>query len=115
MISDRLASLASVLLQLRKMRNSQFSNTMFSGDEAWGLLLSLFVADTIGTRLTGRMALEGEACSRAVGNRWLRYLGDGEGDLDDPLTLTPLAVSIVETWLENAHQIIDEGLFQPRS
>jgi hypothetical protein len=86
---------------------------MFLGDEVWNFLLSLFLADSRGERLTGRGLITQEGCSAEVGRRWLIYLthieyvlGDGDGNLDVPLTLTPDCLNRVEEWLVDARSDI---------
>lgn len=109
MAHDELTRLAKTLLHIRLERCSRFDRGLFLGEQVWNILLILFIADGHGERLTGRMAIAREGGSEEVGRRWLRYLtslgyivGDGEGDLDDPLTITPVCLHELEGWLRDA-------------
>ncbi len=109
MPDDELTLLARALLRIRQSRAGRFNAGLFHGEQVWNLLLILFIADGRGERLTGRMAIEREGGSLEVGRRWFRYLtqlgyivGDGEGHLDDPLTMTPECVHELEAWLREA-------------
>lgn len=81
---------------------------------AYELLLALFIADSRGERLTGLAALERIGGSSATGRRWIEYLtreeliiGDGDGNLHDPLTLTAKALHALEEWLSRARETLD--------
>ena len=109
MADDELTRLAKALLRVRQSRPARFNAGLFHGEQVWNLLLILFIADGHGERLTGRMAIEREGGSLEVGRRWFRFLtqlgyivGDGEGHLDDPLTMTPVCVHELEGWLREA-------------
>lgn len=111
MPDDELTLLARALLRVRQSRSTRFNAGLFHGEQVWNLLLILFIADGRGERLTGRMAIEREGGSPEVGRRWFRYLtqlgyvvGDGEGHLDDPLTMTPECVHELEAWLREARE-----------
>lgn len=113
MINDRLARLAASLLRIRQDRAHHFTREMFGGEQAWDMLLILFVADALGECITGREAVSRDGGSAESGRRWLRYLsrrqyvvGDGDGDLDDTLTLTPLCLNLLERWLEDAGEAL---------
>ncbi len=67
--------LASAILEARRRRTEIFNPAMF-GEPAWELLLTLFVMDREGPRLTiGRLAqVAGTKLTTAL--RWLEYLED---------------------------------------
>jgi hypothetical protein len=103
---DALAELARAILKVRRDRRHDLPSELFGGEYAYELLLVLFVADSHGRRLTGRTALEQIHGTSDVGRRWIEYLtrekliiGDGDGNLDDTLTLTPRALNALERWL----------------
>jgi hypothetical protein len=109
MPDDELTSLVNVILRLRRNRHALFRREMFGGEQAWELLLILFVADARGERLSGRMAIDQQGGAVETGRRLLQYLtsrnlivGDGEGHLDDTLTLTPAGLQKLELWLSEA-------------
>ena len=109
MAEDTLAELAGSILQVRKDRRRDLPADLFGGELAYELLLVLFVADSRGQRLTGRTALEEVGGATNVGRRWIEYLtrekliiGDGDGNLNDTLTLTPRALNALERWLRHA-------------
>jgi len=70
-----LTHLARTILEARRRRAETFNPTMF-GEPAWELLLTLFVMDREGPRLTiGRLAeIGGIKLTTAL--RWLEYLED---------------------------------------
>jgi DNA-binding MarR family transcriptional regulator len=72
-----LIRLAEAILEDRRRRGLLFNPAMF-GEPAWELLLTLFVMDQHGPRLTiGRLAqLAGTKLTTAL--RWLEYLEDQE-------------------------------------
>jgi hypothetical protein len=103
---DALAELANAILRVRRDRRQDLPPELFGGEFAYELLLVLFIADSHGKRLTGRTALERIHGTAEVGRRWIEYLtrekliiGDGDGNLDDTLTLTPRALNALERWL----------------
>lgn len=109
MADDALAALARAILEVRRDRRRDLPAELFGGEIAYELLLVLFVADSLGRRLTGRTALDEVEGTHAVGRRWIEYLtreeliiGDGDGNLDDTLTLTPRALNALERWLTHA-------------
>lgn len=111
MASDALAELAQTILDVRIRRDRDLPGELFGGELAYELLLVLFVADANGQRLSGRMALAKVGGSQRVGRRWIEYLtrrqlivGDGDGNLDDTLTLTPRALNALEQWLSDARE-----------
>ncbi len=109
MADDALAELARAILVVRQDRRRDLPPELFGGELAYELLLVLFIADSHGRRLTGRTALEGVGGQAQIGRRWIEYLtregliiGDGDGNLDDTLTLTPRALNALERWLADA-------------
>ena len=112
MPDDDLTALAGMMLHVRKSRAGHVPVDLLRGEQVWDLLLILFIADGHGERLTGRAAVGRDGGSVETGRRWLQHLtrigyvvGDGAGDLDDPLTMTPQGVHILELWL---HQAADQ-------
>jgi hypothetical protein len=106
---DDLTELAIVMLRLRQSRSAMLPPDLFGGEQPWDFLLLLFVADGRGKRLTGRMILDRTGGSERTGQRWLSYLaaqdlivGDGDGQLDDALTLTQAGLHRLELWLAEA-------------
>lgn len=116
MVDDRLAEFARAILKVRRDRRHELPAELFGGELAYELLLILFIADSRGERLTGRSALEQAGGVSAAGRRWIAYLtreklivGDGDGNLDDTLTLTAKALSALEGWLSRAHETFDQS------
>jgi DNA-binding MarR family transcriptional regulator len=72
-----LVKLAQTIIEARRRRAEIFNPAMF-GEPAWELLLTLFVMDREGPRLTiGRLAqVAGTKLTTAL--RWLEYLEDQE-------------------------------------
>ncbi|MCP3733554.1 hypothetical protein M9979_01475 [Sphingomonas sp. RP10(2022)] len=102
---DQLGQAARAILANRQLRQTILPAELF-GEWPWGALLTLFVADAEGRRLTGHMIAEQLACPKPVMARWIQHLsttglvvGDGTGDLNDLLTLSPRAISALETYL----------------
>lgn len=111
---DTLAELARAILAVRRDRRRELPAELFGGEMAYELLLVLFVADARGERLTGFTALEQIGGVSATGRRWIEYLsreklvlGDGDGDLNDTLTLTAKALNALEGWLSRARETLD--------
>ena len=111
---DTLAELARAILAVRRDRRRELPAELFGGELAYELLLVLFVADARGERLTGFTALEQIGGVSATGRRWIEYLtreklvlGDGDGDLNDTLTLTAKALNALEGWLSRARETLD--------
>jgi hypothetical protein len=111
---DTLAELARAILAVRRDRRQELPAELFGGELAYELLLVLFVADARGERLTGFTALEQIGGVSATGRRWIEYLtreklvlGDGDGDLNDTLTLTAKALNALEGWLSRARETLD--------
>lgn len=109
MANDVLAELADTILRVRRDRHRDLPKELFGGELAYELLLVLFIADAKGQRLSGRTALAEVDGPERVGRRWIEYLtrkrlilGDGDGNLDDTLTLTPRALNALEQWLADA-------------
>ncbi len=78
---------------------------------AWNILLALFVADADGRRVTGRDLLKVAEAPESNGQRWILVLhgegllvGDGRGNLDDVIGLTPKAISAVESCMIDAQR-----------
>ncbi|SEJ58255.1 hypothetical protein SAMN05428950_10293 [Sphingomonas sp. OV641] len=114
MVDDTLAEFARAILEVRRDRRRELPAELFGGELAYELLLILFIADARGERLTGKSALEQAGGVSAAGRRWIEYLtrekliiGDGDGNLDDTLTLTAKALNALEGWLSRAHETFD--------
>lgn len=79
------------------------------------MLLELFVADANGHRLTARAVGKQNNIPSSILSRWLMHLtqigfivGDGDGNLDDPLTLSGKALDTIESVMAKA-----DGLREP--
>lgn len=110
---DQTTNLATAILEFRRMRAEDLPAELFH-DPAWDFLLELFVADAQGVRLTGREVSRRSGISPRVISMWLLHLsklrlvvGDGEGDLDDLLTLSPDGVERMERLLGRARALKD--------
>lgn len=84
---------------------------MFS-EPGWDLLLELFVADANGHRLTARDVSDRANIPPTVLSRWLLHLtqigfivGDGDGNLDDLLTLSGKALDAIESVMAKADEL----------
>ena len=107
-MQDQAKALAEAMLEFRKGRAREFPVGLF-GEAGWEFLLALFIADADGKSATGRGLCKKLGTAPSVGSRWLRYLsdeglvvGDGDGDLDDRLTMAPTAVERMERLLDHA-------------
>lgn len=106
--NDRAATFAAAMLEFRHARADVLPDHLF-GEPAWNLLLELFVADARGQRLTGRDVSARSKIPLTVLSRWLIHLtrigfivGDGDGNLDDPLTLSGVAMQSLETIIKRS-------------
>ncbi|MGU3389188.1 hypothetical protein [Sphingomonas sp. M1A8_2b] len=111
--NDQAAQLAASILRFRRFREKVLTPDIF-GEPAWELLLEVFVADAAGEPITARMVAERRGTSPAVLSRWLRHLtvqglivGDGDGDVDDELTLSGIGMEKIETVLLEARVLTD--------
>jgi hypothetical protein len=111
--NDRSSAIAARVLAFRRQRCEILPREIFS-EPAWDLLLDLFVADAAGRRVTARHVSERSDVSNAVMSRWVKYLaqagliiGDGEGDLDDELTLSGKAFEAIERMMSKASVFSD--------
>jgi hypothetical protein len=102
---DRLSEAARAILVNRRSRLDLLPAELF-GEWPWEVLLTLFVADAEGRRLTGRTIIAEIACTPLTMTRWLEHLartglivGDTSDDLDAPLTLSPAGISALESYL----------------
>lgn len=109
---DDLTAFAGLMLDIRKSRAGHVPVDLLRGEQVWDLLLILFIADSRGERLTGRAVVGRDGGSAETGRRWLQHLtrigyvlGDGDGNLDDLLTMTPQGVHVLEMWL---HEVADQ-------
>lgn len=112
--NDQAAQLAASILRFRRFRGKILSPVIF-GEPAWELLLEVFVADANGEAITARMVAERSGGSPAVISRWLKHLtvqglvvGDGDGNVDDELTLSGSGMEKIETVLLEARFLKDE-------
>lgn len=101
---DFAANMADKILRVRRARSKIFAAELFN-EPAWDLLLELFVADAEGRRLTAAEIGDRAGIVPAVLSRWLIHLsniglvvGDGDGNLDDVLTLSQEGIVNME-WL----------------
>lgn len=104
--NDEVANRAALLLAFRRARTEELPASLF-GEPSWEFLLELFIADARGVRITGRQVSERFHISEGVASRWLKHLsaeglviGDGDGDLDDELTLSGAAMAKMERLME---------------
>ena len=109
--NDRSASLAAAILDFRRSRLTVLPAELFA-EPAWDLLLELFLADAEGRRLTARQVCKRSNISESVMSRWLTHLsqsgfvvGDGDGDLDDPLTLSADMLAKIEHIMARAQTL----------
>lgn len=109
--NDHAASLAAAMLDFRRSRSKILPADLFA-EPAWDLLLELFVADAQGRRLTARQVCDRSGISSYVMARWLMHLsqsgfviGDGNGDLDDLLTLSAGTLAKMEDMMDHARQL----------
>ncbi|MBD8641952.1 hypothetical protein [Sphingomonas sp. CFBP 13733] len=79
-------------------------------------MLELFVADANGRRVTAREVSHRNNIPGNVLARWLMHLtqigfiiGDGDGNLDDQLTLSGKALDIIETVMAKAAELREAG------
>jgi hypothetical protein len=107
---DRAAALASHMLDFRRARHDVFPSELF-GEPGWDLLIELFIADATGHRLTGRDVSIRNSIAPTTLSRWLMHLsklgyivGDGRGDLDDALVLSPVGLDRFEIIIERLTQ-----------
>ena len=112
--NDQAAKLAASILRFRQFRGKVLTRDIF-GEPAWELLLEVFVADANGEAVTGRMVAERRGVPPAVLSRWLKHLtvqglivGDGEGNVDDELTLSGIGMERTELVLLEARILKDE-------
>ena len=110
---DRAAATADAILRFRRIRSELLPHELFA-EPGWDLLLELFVADAHGHRLTAREVSDRDNIPPTVLSRWLIHLtqigyivGDGDGNLDDLLTLSGKALDIIEIVLAKASQVRD--------
>lgn len=111
--NEEAAQLASAILAFRRYRSLALSPDIF-GEPAWELLLEVFVADAAGAPMTARIAAERSEIPPTVMSRWLRHLsakdlviGDGDGNVDDELTLSGSGMAAIEEVLLQARFIKD--------
>ncbi|MES3154234.1 hypothetical protein [Sphingomonas faeni] len=111
--NDEAAQIASAILSFRRYRSRALSAAIF-GEPAWELLLEVFVADAAGIPMTGNIAAERSGTHANVMSRWLRHLsveglliGDGDGNLNDELTLSGAGMAAIEDILLQARSLKD--------
>ena len=111
--NEEAARIASAILLFRRCRSQALSPDIF-GEPAWELLLEVFVADAEGAPMTARIAAERSETPPSVMSRWLKHLsakkmviGDGDGNLDDELTLSGAGMAAIESVLLQARALKD--------
>ena len=114
--SDELAEMAKAKLAFRRIRPSELPSGLFS-ETGWEFILELFVADARGERLTGNMVVARSGANATTASRWLKHLaadglvvGDGNGDLNDLLTLAPATLAHVEALMKEALRLKEQLL-----
>lgn len=110
---DRASATASSILKFRRIRSEILPPELFA-EPGWDLLLELFVADANGHRIAARAVGDRNKIPPTVLSRWLIHLtqigfvvGDGDGDLDDLLTLSGKALDAIETVLVKANELLE--------
>lgn len=105
---DLSAVTADVILRFRRIRSEIMPRELFN-EPGWDLLLELFVADANGQRITAREVSDRNNIPASILSRWLMHLtqigfiiGDGDGNLDDQLTLSGKAFDIIESVMAKA-------------
>lgn len=108
---DETTRLAEAILEFRLSSSREFPGGMF-GETGWEFLLALFIADAHEEETTGGTIGERIGASDRAASRWLHYLsseglvdGDGDGDLGDPLVLSPAAIDRMERLLDHAKSL----------
>lgn len=108
---DRSADLAAAMMDFRRARSEILPAELFA-EPAWDLLLELFVADANGTELSGADVSKRCNIAPSVLSRWLCHLsqcqliiGDGTGDLTDPLTLSGEGLASMERAMTHAYNL----------
>ncbi|RYF12068.1 MAG: hypothetical protein EOO77_18120 [Oxalobacteraceae bacterium] len=108
---DRAAATAGAILKFRRIRSEILPRELFA-EPGWDLLLELFVADANGHRLTARAVSERDNIPPSVLSRWLIHLtqigfiiGDGDGNLDDALTLSGEALDTIDSVMAKADEL----------
>lgn len=120
MQGNEAAQIASAILSFRRYRSRALSPDIF-GEPAWELLLEVFVADAEGAPMTARIAAERSKTPPSVMSRWLKHLsakelviGDGDGNLDDELTLSGAGMAAIEIVLLQA-RVLKDGIVSTAS
>lgn len=111
--NDRAAATADAILRFRRVRSEMLPQELFA-EPGWDLLLELFVADANGHRLTARDVSDRDNIPPSVLSRWLIHLtqigfivGDGDGNLDDLLTLSGKALDVIERVMIRANELAE--------
>ncbi len=111
--NDEAAQIARAILSFRRYRSRALSSDIF-GEPAWELLLEVFVADAAGAPMTGKVAAQRSGTTPNVMSLWLKHLsakgllvGDGDGNLDDELTLSGPGMAAIEEVLLQARDLKD--------
>ncbi len=111
--NEEAAQLAGAILAFRRFRSQALPSDIF-GEPAWELLLEVFIADAVGAPMTAGIAAERSETPPNVMSRWLRHLsaeglviGDGDGNLDDELTLSGSGMAAIEGVLLQARSLKD--------
>lgn len=108
---DRATATATAILKFRRIRSEMLPKELFA-EPGWDFLLELFVADSNGHRLTARDVSDRANIPPTVLSRWLIHLteigfivGDGDGNLDDLLTLSGKALDSIESVMSKANEL----------
>jgi CTP-dependent riboflavin kinase len=107
---DEAASLARIVLALRNKRAEHLPVDLL-GEQAWGILLAMFVADAESERLTAAEACARAGGSSAVAMRWLHALEqyglvacEMACESRQLVALTPAGISAIEACMEDARR-----------
>ena len=109
--NDPSATIAAAMLEFRRTRLRILPSELFA-EPAWDLLLELFIADAEGRRMTARQVCVRSGIAPSVMSHWLRHLsqsgyviGDGEGDVDDLLTMSAQMLAKMEVMMDHAQSL----------
>lgn len=105
---DEAARLARTVLTLRHKRVDHLPAELF-GDQAWGMLLVLFIADADGERVTAYETFDRVGVAYPVGKRWFAALAsmdlatsNGPCDGHNVIGLTARGITAIEACMQDA-------------
>ncbi len=108
---DEMAWIAERVLHHRRQRKTILPPDLFS-EHGWEALLHLFIADAKSERRTGDQLAALVGISPRLMTRWVKYLGeqklidgDGHGEMEVLLTLSPTGLHTVEEHLSSLQSL----------